>query len=383
MSRWPILCVLLFARTAMGLQFQSIGAVSPLLVRDLGLDFALLGFLIGVWMLPGVLVAIPGGLLGRRFGDKQAVVAGLALMAVGTWWLAAAGSYADAVAGRLVSGTGAVLLNVLLAKMVADWFQERELATAMALLVLSWPLGIGLALALLGPLAAASSWSFAMQVTAWICAAALVLVALLYRQPAPSAGTAQGLSWKLERRELALALVSGAIWTLYNVAYIVVVSFTPALLAADGFDAAKAATVVSFATWGLMLTVPTGGMLADRTGGGHALMAGGILAMALTMPLILVTPWPLAMLAIFGLLAGLPAGIIAALPARALSPRARHLGLGIFFTLYYAGMALMPGIAGWLADSSGLRAAPLFFGGALLLAALAFACLFRRLEGAG
>ncbi len=367
----------------MGLQFQSIGSVAPLLVRDLGLDFALLGFLIGAWMLPGVLVAIPGGLLGRRFGDKQVVVVGLALMAGGTWLLAAAGSYADAVAGRLVSGTGAVLLNVLLAKMVADWFQERELATAMALLVLSWPLGIGLALALLGPLAAASSWSFAMQVTAWICAAALVLVALLYRQPAPAAGAAQGLSWKLERRELALALVSGAIWTLYNVAYIVVVSFTPALLAADGFDAAQAAKVVSFATWGLMLTVPTGGMLADRTRGGHALMAGAILAMALVMPLILVTPWPLAMLAIFGLLAGLPAGIIAALPARALSPQARHLGLGIFFTLYYAGMALMPGIAGWLADSSGLRAAPLFFGGGLLLAALAFACLFRRLEGAG
>ena len=65
MSPWLILGVLFFARTAMGFQFQSVAAVSPLLVADLGIDLALLGVLIGVWMLPGVVAAIPGGMLGR------------------------------------------------------------------------------------------------------------------------------------------------------------------------------------------------------------------------------------------------------------------------------------------------------------------------------
>ena len=121
-----MLGVLFFARTAMGFQFQSIGSVSPLLVDEMGIDFALLGALIGIWMLPGVVVAIPGGLLGKRFGDKRVVLAGLALMVLGTLLVSAAASYALAMAGRLISGAGAVLLNVLLAKMVADWFAQRE-----------------------------------------------------------------------------------------------------------------------------------------------------------------------------------------------------------------------------------------------------------------
>src|SRR5688500_866405 len=147
---WVILFVLFLARTAMGFQYQSVAAVTPLLVADLALDLALFGTLIGAWMLPGVALAIPGGLLGKRLGDKQVTLAGLALMALGSLLTAGAAEYWSALAGRVVSGTGAVLLNVLLAKMVADWFSGRQIATAMGILVVSWPVGIGAALVVLG-----------------------------------------------------------------------------------------------------------------------------------------------------------------------------------------------------------------------------------------
>ena len=369
-----MLGVLFLARTAMGFQFQSVAAVSPLLVAEFGIDLAMLGLLIGVWMLPGVLVAIPGGMLGRRFGDKPVVIAGLALMVAGSFIVAGAQTYAGAMAGRVVSGAGAVILNVLLAQMVADWFKDRGIATAMGILVISWPLGIGLALAILGPLAAARSWALAMHVTAGLCLAALVLVAMIYRRPPHAAGHTLAMSWRLGRRDFALAVVAGLIWTLYNVGYIVVVSFVPALLAARGSGLAGAALVSSFATWGLILSVPMGGYLADRTGRGYEIMLGTLLAMALAMPLVLAAPSPLLMLIIFGLIAGPAGGIIAALPARVLAPEARHLGLGIFFTLYYLGMALLPGLAGWFS-------APLAFGAALLLMAAALVVLFRRIEG--
>jgi MFS family permease len=174
--------------------------------------------------------------------------------------------------------------------------------------------------------------------------------------------------------------VAGAIWTLYNVAYIVVVSFVPALLADKGIQLADAAIVASFATWPLILTVPLGGMLADRTGRGHEIMLACFIAMAVTMPLMLAAPSPLVMLALFGLIAGPAGGIIAALPAQALAPQARHLGLGIFFTLYYLGMTLLPGVAGWVRDLSKVDWAPLIFGSALLVLAGACAVLFRRIE---
>ena len=364
----------------MGVQFQSTAAVSPLLMASLGIDLALLGALIGAWMLPGIAVAIPGGLLGRRFGDKRTVIAALALMAAGSFACAAADSYAAAMAGRLVSGAGAVVLNVLLVKMVGDWFHGRRLATAMSLLVVSWPIGIGLALVTLGPLAAAASWPVALQVPAWLCLLALLLVALLYRAPPQAPAAEARVSWRLGRRDLALAVVAGLVWTLYNAAYIIAVSFAPALLAARGVEVASAALLASLATWGLIVTVPLGGVLADRTGRGDAIMLAGMLAMAAAMPFLLAAPSPGMALALFGLVAGPAGGIIAALPARSLAPEARHLGLGVFFTLYYVGMAVLPAAAGAAHAALAFEGAPLAFGAALAVAAAALLVAFRRLE---
>jgi hypothetical protein len=54
--------------------------------------------------------------------------------------------------------------------------------------------------------------------------------------------------------------------------------------------------------------------------------------------------------------------------------------MGIFFTIYYLGMALLPGVAGWFRDETGIRGAPLFFGSVLLVLAVVCEVLFRRLE---
>lgn len=64
-NRWTMLAVLFLARTAMSYQFQSVGSLSPFLVSDLGMDYAALGTLIGLYKLPGLVLALPGGVLGR------------------------------------------------------------------------------------------------------------------------------------------------------------------------------------------------------------------------------------------------------------------------------------------------------------------------------
>jgi predicted MFS family arabinose efflux permease len=380
--RWVMLAVLFLARTAMGFQFQSVASVAPLLVQDLAIDLALFGTLVGAWMLPGVAIAIPGGLLGTRFGDRLVVLFGLALMVVGSALTAGASGFWIALVGRVVSGTGAVLLNVLLAKMVADWFADRDLATAMGVLVTSWPVGIGLALITLGPLAAAKSWTVALQTSTAVCVMAFVLVAALYRDPpATRVKAAAHLAPSgLTRGEILFASLAGAVWTLYNVAYIVVVSFAPLLLAGLGLPPANAALVASAATWPLVVSVLLGGILADRTGRSYAIMHACFIGMAICIPLLLMTPSPVTTLAIVGLVAGPAAGIIMTLPARVLRPETRNIGMGIYFTWYYLGMAVLPGIAGWCRDLSGFAAAPLLFASLLLVGAIASAVFFRRLE---
>src|SRR5215813_1869738 len=82
-TRWLILLVLFLARTAMAYQFQTMGALGPILIDAFKIDFAWLGTLIGLYMLPGTVIALPGGLLGQRFGAKSIVLVGLLLMAMG------------------------------------------------------------------------------------------------------------------------------------------------------------------------------------------------------------------------------------------------------------------------------------------------------------
>src|SRR5882724_12715853 len=69
-NRWLVLAVLFLARTAMALQFQTVASTAPFLIDALAIDFAALGILIGLYMLPGIVIALPGGMLGQRFGAK-------------------------------------------------------------------------------------------------------------------------------------------------------------------------------------------------------------------------------------------------------------------------------------------------------------------------
>jgi MFS family permease len=173
-SRWFVLAVLFTARTAMAFQFQSLAAVGPLVVRELATDFVVLGTLVGLFMLPGVVVALPGGVLGQRFGDKRVVLIALGMMAVGGMITALGGSPVAVGAGRLVAGIGGVLVNILLSKMVTDWFAGREIVLAMALFVSSWPFGIGLALILLPLLASTAGLPVALGSTALLSGLALL-----------------------------------------------------------------------------------------------------------------------------------------------------------------------------------------------------------------
>jgi MFS family permease len=148
-NRWSILALLFAIRATMAFQFQSVAAVAPLLGRDFGVGLADIGVLIGLYFAPGIVLALPGGAIGQRFGDKAGVLAGLALMFAGGLAMTLSESWSGQLAGRLVAGTGGVLLNVLMTKMVTDWFAGREISTAMAIFVNSWPFGLAISLLLL------------------------------------------------------------------------------------------------------------------------------------------------------------------------------------------------------------------------------------------
>src|SRR3981081_79811 len=112
-NRWLMLAGLFAARTTTALHFQTVASTGPFLIDALAIEFTALGALIGLYMLPGVVISLPGGMLGQRSGARHLVFAGLALRTRGSALMGVTSSFAGAMAGRLIAGTGAVLLNVM------------------------------------------------------------------------------------------------------------------------------------------------------------------------------------------------------------------------------------------------------------------------------
>ena len=68
-NRWGVLAVLFLVRATMAVQFQSVAAVAPILSANFGVSLADIGILVGLYSVPGVVLALPGGAIGQRFGD--------------------------------------------------------------------------------------------------------------------------------------------------------------------------------------------------------------------------------------------------------------------------------------------------------------------------
>ncbi len=388
---WIILGVLFLARTAMGFQFQSIASVAPFLIRGLHVNYAEIGTLIGLFMLPGAVVSLPAGLLGRHVADKSTAGTALGLMAAGGALVGLSHGYAIAFTGRLLCGVGAALLNIALTKMVTDWFAERGIVLAMGILLASWPFGIGAALLIQGAMARSLGWPWVMHLAAGFCGMAMLLVAVLYRSPGSGRGARAGRKPAAARSagssglafppmsENLLALIAGAIWGSYNIGMVVFFSFAPLLLVEYGALPVQAASWTSLALWICMFSVPLGGYLVHRIGHADTVIATSCFIGAWAFALLPSGLWPVTLSAIIGIAIGPPAGAIMALPARALSLKNRSAGLGLFYSAHYAMNAAGPAVAGYLRDLTGSSVTAVFFGALCFLMVLPLLMLFERL----
>lgn len=364
----------------MAFQFQSVASLSPLIMKEYGVGLGDIGLLISLYLAPGIAFALPGGEIGRRFGDKRVVLFGLVLMTVGGLLMAFAPGWHWQIGGRIVAGIGGVVLNVLMSKMVTDWFAGREIATAMAIFVNSWPAGIALCLFALPAVAAASGIVTALLVTAAFCALGFLLLAALYQAPSSAASPAVAAAAVWPPRPAILAMiVAETIWGLFNAALGMVFGFGTILLVERGWSLSAAGSATSLVLWFASLSVPFGGVLADRTGRHVAIMLVGFALFAVALLTAARTSVVIPSFIALGLAGGLSAGPIMSLPARVLTPAVRAVGMGIHFTLFYAFVVATPIVAGIVSTAMGTAAVAFDFGAFMLGLCFPAYWIFNRL----
>ena len=177
-----------------------------------------------------------------------------------------------------------------------------------------------------------------------------------------------------------LATWSGQVWALFNVGYILVISFMPVLMLAEGASSITAGFVTSLATWILIVSIPLGGLFIESFGHKVSVMLLCFVAMAFAMAAPSMFPAALAAVIVIGIFAGPPAGAIMALPAETLRPEIRAKGMGIYFTWYYVWMAVLPPLAGWIGDATGVISAPLIFAAIVMIATIISLGVFLRMR---
>ena len=375
--RWRILALLFAARIALGIQFQTMASVGDKVGLVFGMDYTEIGMLIGLFMLPGIFIAFPAGLLGRFVSDRILVVSGLAALAAGGVVTSIGSDFAVIGVGRLLAGLGFIFASLYFNKMVADWFEGREIATAMSILVMSWPLGIAIGQVGHVWLADTLAWQAPFQFTSAYCAMAAICVAVMYRAPNDLPPLATAGSMSLLPREWQLTIAAGLAWGLFNAAYVVYLTFGPLKLVELGHTNIGASSMASIASWLMVLSGALCGQIADRFGGRNVMLG---ICMAAAVPgfyLLTIPGGELAASPFFGLVIVAPAGVIMSLAGEAVARERRAFGMGVFFTIYYVITMAGPPVSGAILDATGSLNATLSFGAFLFLLVLPSVALFH------
>jgi predicted MFS family arabinose efflux permease len=372
--RWTMLALLFAARVGLGFTFQTLGSVADPLVRELHLSFAEIGTLIGLFNVPGLVLSIPAGLAGRYASDRLLVASGLAAMVLSGVLAVIADGFGMLVLARLLAGAGFVVSTLYFTKMVADWFAGRELATAMAILVMSWPFGIAMGQVGHGWLAEMHGWRAPFAAASAYCLAAAALVLAFYRPPRRAVAAAAPPSYRLTRREWSLTLIASLVWAAFNAGYIVYLSFAPRVLTAGGLGPLEAASIISLASWVMIVSGAACGQLADRTGRSDLILTVCLCTGMASLALLPNVGWAVPLSLAYGLIGMAPAGLIMALTGAAMAPEKRAFGMGVFLSAYYVITAPAPAIAGWIYDRTGDPYLPILF--AITLFALTLAANF-------
>ena len=253
--------------------------------------------------------------------------------------------------GRGLAGAGAVAMIVLQNKIIADWFTGRPFMWAISVSVAAYPIGVGLAQLVLPPLARRSAGRRRSCPTRcpwrwrWCCSWRASDRRRTPRRRRRRFSLPGG-------RECLLLVIAGLIWTAYTAGYSGYTGYVPSLMAARGEGLVLTGLVLTIATWGNVPATMLGAGLAARFGGLRIFLLGTA-ALVVGMAGAALLDWPVTCAVVVGIVGSFHPGVIMAVGTLSARPENRAVGMGLFYSIYYAGNAVVPALCGWAADLIG------------------------------
>jgi predicted MFS family arabinose efflux permease len=275
-----ILCLVLFTS---GADMLIITPILPTLARDLGVGVDTAGLWVTAYAVATAGFALVFGPISDRVGRRPILLAGVAILTLGTVACGLATGFASMVGARFVAGMGAGLLVTSTTCFVGDHFAPQQRAVAMGWVMSGFFLSLILSVPLGSALAAAVGWSRMFFVYAGFAtlvglALAVALPVPRFEQRSPQLSLSSALSGYLgllaDRRALGVLFMSfsiGASMTMF------MVYASPWLERELAFDTATRGLVYAVGGPAAVFGGPMAGRLSNRFGRVKMVVAGSLL----------------------------------------------------------------------------------------------------------
>ncbi len=356
-KRWLILAVTYLSVLSLGVMTHSIAPILTFISGELSLSHTQAGLLMSFFAIPGIVAAIPAGILADRINQRTLGIISFALLTIGGTIFATGHSFVALGLGRLISGLGAITLYVMAAQSLSRWFAGKEIGIAMGVFNTAFPSSTILSLNLLSSVAERSGWRVSVWITIGLAAAVLIIFSTLYSAAPGAKPLSKGKPGTLvgSLRDMGPGIwFVGFAWMLFTAALFAFFTFTPDFLHTRELSVGLAGFMTSLVPMPALIMSPLVGHFVDHHGykcGLVALGAGTLSVLFFLIPMTvgIVLPWMLAI----GFAQVLVPTAIFTLAPEMVKPERIGLSFGVVVTCMNAGILTGPALAGFVRDTTG------------------------------
>lgn len=338
--------------------------IPPLLeeiTAEIPLDDVQISLMQGVVAVPAVLLAIIGGSIVDRMDSRKAgIIAGL-LMLGGNAVFNFVSDFAIMLVCRFVIGIGAILINLVAAKMLTIWFPQNARGKAMSVFNTAWPVTVAIAYSTFVEAGRILGWrGTSLAVSGFVAATLLVFIIWAPKEPQKSPQVQQQTRLKDFAALPRQLWIVAACWFFFTSSMISLLTFGAKFLNSGGTDYGYASLTVGLIMW---LAIPfslIAGWFIDRWGDLKIYMIIPALGVGLCLVGFTTGINPMAMMIISGILAAFIPVAVYSIPGLLVPHQRLGLAFGVILTFSNLGNSLGLFAVGLINDASGNYSSGMF-----------------------
>ena len=284
----PILVgvVLLFSGVAVALIQYKIPTIMTSIMAQFSMDATTASWLMSIFTLASIFVAIPAGNLAQRFGAKKMMIVALGLAIVGSMIGLFARMSSVLILSRAVEGAALTILTTCGPILIQRCVKADKIGTTMGIFGIWGCVGSTIAALITPTIFQTAGFSGLWIGFAAVTAVAAVIELVLIREPAP-AGESEQLSAvelaaekpkyrEVITRDTLLFFVGFAV---FNICLLAILSFVPTILQMQGYDPTLSGFISTAPMLMSIVSSPLFGVIADRIGRYKPLLVAAMLVM--------------------------------------------------------------------------------------------------------